>query len=127
VRYFFDNCISYRLAHMLRALGVDVVALKEHCPANTPDTDLFKILSGSDFVFVSEDRKQLTRIAEASELKSAGISAIYFGPFWSKMGFWKQAEFLVRRWELIDGAQKGLAKGTIVELKQNGKAIPVNP
>lgn len=127
MRYFFDNCISFRFAQMLCALDVDAVALKEKCPPNTSDVELFRILSGSDYIFVSEDRHQLTRIAEATELKAAGVSAIYFGPFWSKLGFWKQAEFLVRKWPLIDATQRGLDKGTIVELKQNGKSIPVNP
>jgi hypothetical protein len=110
---------------MLRALDVDIVALQEKCLPNISDIDLFQFLGGSDYVFVSEDRKQLTRIAEATELRKAGISAIYFGPFWSKLALWGQAEYIIRRWQTIDSVQRGLAKGTVIELTQKGKAIPI--
>jgi hypothetical protein len=125
VKYFLDNCISFRFAEMLRALGVDACALKEQCQQNISDIELFQYLADKDYVFLSEDRKQLTRIAEATELRAAGISAIYFGPFWNKLAFWGQAAFLVKHWSTIDSVQRGLAKGSIVELKQNGKSIPM--
>lgn len=125
MRYFLDNCISYRFALMLRALDVDIVALREELDLQTPDLGIFQHLSRSDRIFISEDRKQLSRLCEASELKAAGISAIYFAPFWGKLRFWKQAEWLIRRWELIDNAQQALARGTVVEVKQNGKHLPI--
>jgi hypothetical protein len=108
---------------MLRALGVNIDALQEKCPPSISDVALFQYLAGSDYVFISEDRRQLTRIAEASQLRSAGISAMYFGPFWSGLRFWKQAEYLVRHWETFDALQRGLVAGTILELKQNGKSM----
>lgn len=125
MRYFFDNCLSFRYAEMLRALNVDVVAMRDELPTNSKDTDIFKYLAGTDRIFVSLDRKQLTRICEAHELKIAGINAIYFGPFWGKKQFWDQAAWLVRRWEKIDLTQQGLAKGTVVELKENGNSMPI--
>jgi len=123
VRYFLDHCISFRYAGMLRALEVDIVALQEKCPANIKDVDLFKFLKGSEYVFISEDRRQLTRIAEATELRAAGISAIYFGPYWSGLGFWKQAEYLIKHWSSFESVHKGLAMGSITEAKQNGKLM----
>jgi hypothetical protein len=110
---------------MLRALDVDIVALREELDQKATDRDIFKHLAGSDRVFVSEDQRQLTRICEAGELKAAGISAIYFAPFWGKLGFWAQAAWLVRRWPTIDDVQRGLARGTIMEIKQNGKSLPI--
>ena len=87
------------------------------------DPDLFQFLAGSDYVFISEVRRQLTRIAEATALRAAGISAMYFGPFWSKLGFWKQAEYLVKHWARFDGAFRVLDKGSIMEAKLNGKLM----
>lgn len=84
---------------MLTALGVGMVALRDRFPPDTDDVDFLRALGGSDYVLVSLDRRQLTRIAEASALRAAGISAMYFGPFYSDLGFWKQAEYLVRFWE----------------------------
>ncbi len=123
MQYFLDNCLSPRFALMLRALGEDVVALKEEIPANTKDVAVFQYLEKTGRVFVSLDRKQLTRVAEVSELRSLGISAIYFGPFWASMDFWQQAAWIVSRWKLIDGTQRGIAKGAVVEIKRNGKAM----
>jgi hypothetical protein len=111
---------------MLRALGVDIVALREELDAATSDVEIFRYLKDSDRIFVSEDRKQLTRICEASELKAAGINAMYFAPFWNRLGFWKQAAWLVTRWPTIEGVQKGIARGGVVfELTQRGKLLPI--
>jgi hypothetical protein len=108
---------------MLRALGEDVVALKDVLAHDTSDTDLFKFLAGSEYVLISQDRKQLTRVAEAAALKAAGISALYFGPFWSRLGFWRQATYLIKNWSDFDTALQRFDKGSIVEAKQNGKLI----
>jgi hypothetical protein len=108
---------------MLRALDVDIVALSEKFEAATPDIEIFNHLSGSDYVFISQDRRQLTRIAESTALRAAKISAMYFGPFWSRLGFWKQAEYIVKFWPAWDAALQILAPGTIVEAKQRGKLV----
>jgi hypothetical protein len=49
VKYFFDNCISYRFAGMLAALGVDAVALRHEFSESIRDVALFEALSGSAF------------------------------------------------------------------------------
>ena len=111
---------------MLCALDVDIVALRDELDPKTPDVDIFKHLKDSGRIFVSEDRRQLTRVCEASELRAAGINAMYFAPFWGKLGFWRQAAWLVNRWEAIDNVQKGIAKkGVVFEVAQNGKLLPI--
>jgi hypothetical protein len=82
---------------MLRALGVDATPLRERFPPDINDVDLFKALSGLEVTIVGPDMRQLTRSHEARELKAAGISAVYFGPFYSKFELWEQAAWLVRR------------------------------
>jgi hypothetical protein len=37
VRYFFDNCLSYRYVDMLRALEVDAVALRSRFSESIKD------------------------------------------------------------------------------------------
>jgi PIN like domain len=123
VKYFFDNSISYRYANMLKALDVDVVALRELFSQSIKDPDLFRKLHGSDVVYVAADRKQTTRIAEARALKDAGITALFMGPFWDRMVLWQQATWLISRWPIIDGFAAGVAKGTCAELRQSGKAM----
>lgn len=125
MHYFFDNCLSYKYARCLAALGVDVVALCDVMDASTTDVELFRKLSGKDVVFVTHDRNQLIDAVEQYELKKCGCTAIYFGPFFSNRVFWQQISWIIQRWELIDGYVRGAAKGTIAEIKQNGRALAI--
>lgn len=124
MQYFFDNCISYRYAECLSALGQPTVALRHSFAEGIRDVDLFRQLRGKDIVFVASDLKQLSRREEARELKRLGCSAIYFAPFWNKKVFWEQAAWIVSRWPTIDAFVQATAKGTIAEVKQNGKLYP---
>ena len=121
MKYFFDNCISHRYADMLRALDVDVKALRQEFAEDIDDISLFRNLRGRDIVFVTYDSKQRTRILEAREIKAAGITALWLEPFWGKMKHWDQAIWLIRRWPLIDQFAGSVVKGTCATVKQNGK------
>lgn len=122
--YFFDNNISFRFAEMLRALLVDIVALREKFPEDIKDPELLKKLKGTDYVFISSEKRMKHKPVEAVLLKDAGITSLFLGPFWSRLGFWKQAEWLVRRWELIDAFARSANKGTIATVQQNGRSSP---
>ena len=125
MKYFFDNCISWRLVAALKALEVDAIALREELDEATQDLDLFEKLGGRDVVFVSVDLKQTTKKAEARILRSLNITALYFAPFWTKMKRWDQAAWLFRRWPQVDGYAKGAARGTVAEVKQNGRSLVI--
>lgn len=118
-----DNDISPRFAEMLRALEVDVVALREVMPANTKDQEFLGELHskfGVD-VFISNNTAQRTNQVEARLLKSSGVTSLYFGPFWGKMKFWQQAKWLVNRWELIENYAGSAVAGSCADIKQAGR------
>jgi hypothetical protein len=124
VKYFFDNCISYRFAHMLAALEEyeEVVALRDRFAPNIEDIPLFQALKGSGYVFITCDDRQRFREQEARALKDSGMTALWLGPFWDNKGFWDQAKWIIYRWPLIDGYVKGSVPGTCAEVKENGKS-----
>jgi hypothetical protein len=122
VKYFFDNPISAKYAHMLAALEVDAVALRDEFPADMDDVTLLGKPRGREVVFVTADRRIRRRQSEARALRECGVTALFFGPFWAKMGFWQQAAWLVAKWPLLDGFARGAARGTCAEVKQNGKS-----
>jgi hypothetical protein len=127
VKYFFDNCISYRYARMLAALEeFEVVALRDKFPHDIDDVELFQALKGSGFVFVTCDDRQKTREGEAKALRESGLTALWLGRFWSKKTFWDQARWIINRWPLIEGYVKGVAQGTCAQVKENGKSMPFN-
>lgn len=126
MKYFFDNCISYRLVDMLKALDVKAEALRETFASDIKDVELFEQI-GRDVVLVSTDRRQTTVAEEAKLLRKRGITAIYFGPFWANLKLWDSAVWLVRRWPTIDGFVTGAERGTVAEIKNNGKAMVIPP
>lgn len=107
----------------MRALDVDVLALREQFPENTEDVPLFSLVAGLERVIVSTDTSQLTREHEARALRQAGITAIYFGPFYERMKLWDQAVWVLRKWQRIDEFARKANKGTVAEIKQNGSAM----
>jgi len=123
VKYFLDNCISYRFADMLRALGVDIVALREEYPENTEDVELFKKLHGRKLVFITTNTSQRTRLHEARALKASGVTSLFLAPFFEKMRFWDQAIWMVRYWPKITAFAEHMELGVCAEIKQNGTAL----
>lgn len=89
MRFLFDNNFSPRLVNMLRALGIDAVALRDEFPADITDVELFSRLQGSDWVFVTSDRQIKRRSAEAKALRECGISAFFLKRFWSQRQVWE--------------------------------------
>jgi hypothetical protein len=122
LKYFFDNCISFRLANMLAALEVEAVALRDAFPASIDDETFLASLKDTHDVYITYDHKQRSREAEARAIKEAGVTALWIGPFWGKMSFWQQAKWLVARLETIDHFATSVVAGTCAEIKQNGKA-----
>ena len=123
MKYLFDNCISPRFAAMLRALEVDAMALREEHAQDIKDVPLFRLLAGQDVIWVTTDTKQKTRIGEARALKDAGITALFFGPFFPKKQFWDQAVWVVRQWPKIEQFAEEAPQGTCAEIRHNGKAL----
>ena len=126
MKYFFDNDISYRLADMLRALGVDAIALRAVYLEDVKDPDFLGDLKSKHDVdvFISNDHAQRTNKVEAALLKSSGVTCLYFNPFWDKMQMWPQAKWLITRWETIEDFTKGARVGTCADIQQNGRCAP---
>ena len=102
------------------------MALRENYPEDIKDVELFTKLKDLDYVFVTTDDKQKTRVHKARGIKEAGLTALWFGRFREKKLFWDQAKWLITRWKKIDGYVQGVAKGTCAEVKENGKSMPFN-
>ncbi|MDZ4684402.1 MAG: hypothetical protein SH850_04880 [Planctomycetaceae bacterium] len=123
MKYLFDNDISPRFAQMLRALEIDVVALREIMPADTKDADFLGDLKRrhSIDVFISNNSAQRTNRIEAALLKSSGVTALYFNPFWGSLRLWGQAKWLINHWEKIEGFVRGAAPGTCADIQARGR------
>jgi hypothetical protein len=122
VKYLLDNDLSPRFAAMLRALDVDVLALREKWAADTKDSVFLAELKGSEFdVFISKNIRQRTVPQERQLLQASGVTSLYLNPFWDGLGFWKQAALLTKNWPDIEDFCRIVAKGTCADLQQNGR------
>lgn len=122
MKYIFDNCISPRFPLMLSALGVEAVSLRDEFPEDVDDVSFYGSLRGQNVIVVTTDTRQITREQEARALKESGVTAIFFGPFWARMHLWDQAKWLVSKWQRISAFAESVTKGTVAEIKQNGRA-----
>ncbi len=123
MNYFFDNNFSPRLVYILRELGVDVTALRDQFPPDTKDRDFLPHLNGDDHVFVTCDKRILTRQIEALALKECGVSAVFFKNFWPNMGIWEQAQWITRHWRTIEATTNGFRSPSYFEVNHNGKLV----
>jgi hypothetical protein len=113
---------------MLRALGEDAESLRQKYPEDIDDLLLFlELQKRRDVVFISTDTSQWTREHEARALRDSGVTALYFGPFFLKLGLWAQAVWLIGKWQKIKGYAEGAVTGTLAEIKQNGRAQEYRP
>jgi hypothetical protein len=122
VKYFFDNCISYRLAAMLSALDVDAVSLRDEFAVQIQDPDFLAQLKSKHDVYLTYDHRQKTRQAEARAIREAGVTALWLGRFWGKKTFWQQAKWLINRWETIQAFATGCVPGTCADIQESGRA-----
>ena len=122
MKYFFDNCISFRFAAMLSALEVDATSLRAEFSESIQDPEFLSALKGKHDVYLTYDHKQKTRESEARAIKEAGLTALWLGRFWGRLVFWEQAKWLINKWERIDAFANSVVPGTCAEIKQNGQA-----
>ena len=121
MKYLLDNNISHRYAAMLRALDVDIEALRERFPQDIHDVDLYAALSSQKVAMITGDRKQQTRVAEARQIRKAKVICLWLEPFWGKMHDWSQAAWLITHRPQIDEFARNVVQGTCATIKRNGK------
>jgi predicted nuclease of predicted toxin-antitoxin system len=127
VTYLLDNDISFRFAHLLAALGVDVVSVRdvEDLGEDASDMEILHWLTGRERVFVTADKHIRSRPAEVAALKESHVTALFLERFWSKLDFWQQAAWLVARWPQIDQFASGASPGTCASIQQRGRIRPM--
>jgi hypothetical protein len=123
VSYLLDNDLSFRFAHMLAALGVDVVAVRdvEALGEDAPDVEILRWLAGRERVFITADKHIRSRPAEIAALKESGVTALFLERFWAKLDFWQQAAWLVARWPQMDQFASNASPGTCATIQQRGR------
>jgi hypothetical protein len=125
VTYLFDNNISFRFAHMLKALGVDALAVRdvEELGEDAGDVSILRWIRGRECALITGDRHIRTRPLEVSALREHAVTALFLDRFWPKLTFWQQAVWLVSQWPQIEQFTLNAQPGTCGKIQQRGRIL----
>jgi hypothetical protein len=106
MRFFFDNCISPRLARAIRVLveheSHTISYLKERFPESTQDVSWLQTLATEgDWVVVSGDLMIRQRPQERDIWKSAKLTTFFMAKGYTALPAWEQVRWLIDKWPLI--------------------------
>lgn len=128
MKFFFDNCVSFRLA---RAIGVlaefqkyEIVHLRDCFDADTRDTVWLAALGKEgDWIIISGDTRISRSKAERLAWHESGLTAFFISDDWARTKFWTQAAELVRWWPsiVLEAARAPRGSGYLVPVR--GRAL----
>lgn len=129
MKFFFDNCVSHRLASAIHALVEpehEVVHLRakwrQADRETVADTAWIRELSADgDWVVVSGDIAIRSRPAERDALRQARLTTFFLAKGYTQLPDWDQVRWLIDKWpEIVDLACR-TAKGSMFRVPKRGK------
>jgi len=129
MRWFFDNCVSPKLARALNILVQpehEVVALRDKWPQADTKTieDVFWIQTlGKEqgWVVVSGDLRIRSHPAESAALRSAKLTTFFLAKGYADAAKWEQVRWLVDKWPEMADLAKRVASGGMFRVPRRGK------
>lgn len=129
MKFFFDNCVSHRLATAIDALVEPdhrVIHLRTKWPVadhtTVPDTEWIATLAReADWVIVSGDIRMRTRPAERDALRRARLSTFFLADGYTRLPDWEQVRWLVDKWPEIADLASRTAQGSMFRVPKRGK------
>ncbi len=129
MKFFFDNCISHRLAAAIGALSeYEVSHLRDKFSADTPDTEwLRKLSEEGDWIIISGDTRIFKTPHELAAWQSVGLTGFFWAQQWLKINKWDHAWRLMRWWPKIEEQAKLVEAGAAFEipLKHTSRFRPI--
>ncbi len=106
MKFFFDNCVSSRIAAAVRALAdlqhLEIVHLREKFPEEIDDIEWIpKLAAEGEWVIVSGDERISRSRAEKAAWRESGMTAFFFASGFANKSRWVQAEIVMRWWPQI--------------------------
>jgi PIN like domain len=127
VRFFFDNCIAYRVAEALAILterdGYEIIALRSRFPEDCPDEVWMPALGQEGgWIVLSGDRKIYTNAQRRRIWASAKLTTFFLANAWMSAAFTERqkAARLLARWDDIVEWAGRVQPGTALNLPIKG-------
>lgn len=127
MRFFFDNCVSPRLAraiHQLIRPAHEVVALRDRFEAGAPDTLWIPALGREgDWIIVSGDLRIRTRPQERELLRAAQLTTFFMAGGYMNLPEWEQVRWMVDKWPLIVEQADRVNPGAMFLVPKKGRRL----
>lgn len=127
MKFFFDNCISIKLARAINALvepDDSVEHLQKRFNEDTADTTWIEALGRErHWVVVSGDLKIRQRPQEQRVLKAAGLTVFFMAKGFTKLPEWEQVRWLIDKWPLIRQQAELAAVGSAYIVPKVGRKL----
>jgi predicted nuclease of predicted toxin-antitoxin system len=120
-RYFFDECLSRKVAEALRVLGVDVIHLRDEWGEGVKDVDWIARIKREGRIVITQDGAMRRKDAERVALRESPVVFVFMNSALTKMDGLKQAGWLLTHWEDIEHGVAKARTGDCFEVTQNGK------
>ncbi|MBI4602754.1 MAG: hypothetical protein HY721_12425 [Planctomycetes bacterium] len=124
MRFFFDNCLTPRIVHALKALDgeSEISHLRDLFPENASEEAWIKglVSSGGDWVIVTID--QVWRVPQQRKvLRDSGFVTVWLSKGWGNQRLMLQAARLIAVWDGVKDAVRDARRGDWFELPFSGR------
>lgn len=117
MNFFFDNCISPRIAEAIQILEGDqahvVIALRRKFPQGAGDAQWIRQLAqeNRNWVVVSGDTRISRNRHEREAWLESRLTFFFWAPGWLQIDLWQQAWKMIKWWPAITDQAARIAPG----------------
>jgi PIN like domain len=121
--FFFDNDISFRIAHALRELVAadEILALRDRFPVDTPDSIWIPEAGRQKWVVISRDHNQRRRDTEHEALRANQVSVLYIRYSAKQELLFADAARLIKNWPKISKWGSSVSGSNLARLTTAGQ------
>lgn len=126
VTYFFDHNLSWRMAAILRLVGIETQWVKDYFGRDdVDDEEWIRVVAEKGWIAVSDDYKMRRKPAEVAALKKSGLIVLVLPKTFRDKYPWDQARWVLKNWERIDKEVRSLKPGDCAAVTDNGKLTKI--
>lgn len=128
MKFFFDNCVSPKLAraiHQLIEPAHAAEALKDKFHEGIPDTEWIPRLAAEsgEWIIISGDQRIRKRPQERDIWRAAKLTAFFMADGFANADKWEQIRWVVEKWPLIMDQAARVTPGSAFEVPRRGTKL----
>ncbi len=123
--FFFDNCISPKLARIFRIMGAEVLHLRDEYAPDTADLMWISEVGAKGYIALTVDGRILRNVEEREARRAAKLRTLFLHDSFANSNQWQQLVKLATWWPAIQKAADKCKEGQCFKFSAHGKAEPL--